>query len=53
MTVVNTGTADLTLGNLASTDPLVAPFSVLPASDNCSGALLAPTTNCTFTVSFV
>jgi len=52
LTVSNVGSADLTLGNVAAADPLAAPFSVLPASDGCSGAVLPPSDSCSFTVRF-
>ena len=48
MTVTNTGTADLVLGVIGSTDPLTAPFSI--TEDTCSGQTMAPTRTCALTV---
>ncbi|KAF0218337.1 MAG: polymorphic outer membrane [Geobacteraceae bacterium] len=50
ITVTNTGTANLVIGTIASTDPLAAPFSI--TGNTCSGASLAPAATCTLTVRF-
>lgn len=50
VTVANSGTATLTLGAVASANPLAAPFAV--QSDACSGQALPPAGNCTFEVVF-
>jgi len=50
VTVINDGNADLILGNIAVTDSLAAPFTIL--NDNCSGQTVVPATNCTFDVRF-
>ncbi|MCW9013180.1 MAG: choice-of-anchor D domain-containing protein [Gammaproteobacteria bacterium] len=50
ITVTNTGTADLTIGQIAQIDSLVNPFAFL--LDTCSGLVLQPSTYCTINVSF-
>lgn len=50
VTVTNGGNADLAVGNVATANPLVAPFSVV--NDNCSTQTITPTASCTFTVRF-
>lgn len=50
LTVTNDGIADLTLGNIAMLNPLLAPFSIL--NDLCSGMILNPAGSCAFTVEF-
>jgi ASPM-SPD-2-Hydin domain-containing protein/HYDIN/CFA65/VesB family protein len=50
ITVTNNGTANLVVGQIASVDPLVSPFSIL--SDTCSGKTIAPAAACTLTVHF-
>jgi hypothetical protein len=40
VTVTNSGNANLMIGNIAQSDPLSAPFSIL--SDYCSGKTIAP-----------
>lgn len=50
VTVVNIGTADLVLGQVAQADPLAAPFSV--QGDSCSGQTLAPGGGCTIGLRF-
>ncbi len=50
ITVTNDGNADLVLGSIAVTNPVVAPFSIL--NDNCSAQTLTPAANCNFTVRF-
>jgi Ca-activated chloride channel family protein len=48
--VTNTGTGSLRLAQLASANPLAAPFSVF--DDNCSGVSLAPNASCSVVVRF-
>jgi len=50
VTVTNDGNASLTLGQVATLNPLVAPFSVI--NDTCSGQALAPLDDCSFEVLF-
>ena len=50
ITVTNDGNASLTLGQVATLNPLVAPFSVI--NDTCSNQVLAPLDGCTFDVRF-
>ncbi len=50
VTVTNTGTANLLLGAVGSTDPLAAPFS--KTADTCSNQTIAPSASCTMTISF-
>ncbi len=52
VTVTNSGTANLVIGNLASGDALAAPFSLPAANDTCSGATVLATQTCTFDVRF-
>jgi CSLREA domain-containing protein len=48
--ISNSGTADLTLGNIAQADPLSSPFRIL--TDGCSGKTIASFANCTLTLRF-
>jgi hypothetical protein len=50
VTVTNSGNANLIIGNIAQSNPLSAPFSIL--SDYCSGKTIAPSSNCTLIVRF-
>lgn len=50
VTVTNNGATDLGIGQVASLDPLAAPFSI--ASDGCSGTTLAPAASCQVSVRF-
>ncbi len=50
VTVTNSGTANLLVGAVGSTNPLAAPFSV--TNDTCSNQTIAPAASCTITVSF-
>ncbi len=50
VTVTNTGTANLLVGAIGSSDPLAAPFSL--TNDSCSNQTIAPSASCTMTVSF-
>lgn len=50
VTISNTGEVDLVIGNVATADPLAAPFSIV--ADACSGKSLAPGVDCTLTVRF-
>ena len=50
ITATNNGSADLVIGQIASTNPLAAPFSIL--SDTCSGKTIPPAASCTLTVRF-
>ncbi|MEO8224148.1 MAG: choice-of-anchor D domain-containing protein [Gammaproteobacteria bacterium] len=50
ITLTNSGTASLTVGQVATLNPLVAPFSV--SADTCSGQVLAPSATCTVQVRF-
>jgi hypothetical protein len=47
-TITNTGTANLIIGTITSTNP--AEFSI--QNDNCSGQTLAPSSSCTFQAVF-
>jgi len=48
--VTNGGNANLTLGQVATANPLVAPFSIL--ADNCSGQVVPAAGNCQVQVRF-
>jgi len=50
VTVSNTGNANLTIGQVASANGLLAPYSL--GTDNCSNQILAPTDSCTIQVQF-
>ncbi|MEN8263516.1 MAG: choice-of-anchor D domain-containing protein [Nitrospirota bacterium] len=50
VTVTNDGNANLTIGNIAQSNPTAAPFSIL--NNNCSGQTLSPSSSCTLTVRF-
>jgi hypothetical protein len=50
VTVRNTGTANLAIGNVGSANPLAAPFSV--KTDLCSNQTIAPAAACTITIAF-
>ena len=50
ITVTNNGSANLTVGQVASLDGLVAPFSL--GTDDCSNRVLAPAGACTVQVLF-
>jgi CSLREA domain-containing protein len=50
VTVTNDGTAPLVIGQIASANPLAAPFSIL--NDTCSVKTIAPAATCTLTVHF-
>ncbi|RLJ17326.1 hypothetical protein DJ030_14855 [bacterium endosymbiont of Escarpia laminata] len=50
VTVTNDGNADLILGNIAQTNPLAPPFSIL--NDNCSAQTLTPAANCSLSLRF-
>ena len=50
ITVTNTGTADLIVGQVAQSNPLSLPFS--KQNDTCSGQTLSPSAQCTITVRF-
>jgi len=50
ITVTNNGSADLVIGQIASANQLVAPFSI--QNDACSGKTVAPAAACTLTVRF-
>jgi VWFA-related protein len=49
-TIRNVGSSTLTLGQIAQTDPLAPPFSIV--NDNCSGTALTANKECPFTVLF-
>jgi len=50
VTLSNTGSADLTIGNVAQLNTLQTPFAMV--SDPCSGNTLAPTQSCVLRLSF-
>jgi len=50
VTVSNSGNADLVVGQIASANPLAAPFSI--TADTCSGQSIAPAGSCTLTIRF-
>ncbi len=50
VTISNDGNADLVIGNVAQTNVLATPFSVV--SDNCSGQTLTAAASCTLAVRF-
>ncbi len=50
VTVTNTGTANLVIGTVANSNPLVAPFTI--TADTCSGQTIAPSEICSLTVRF-
>ncbi len=50
VTISNTGNASLSVGTIASVNPLAPPFTI--ATDNCSGKSIAPGGSCTLTVRF-
>jgi VWFA-related protein len=49
-TIRNVGSSTLTIGQIAQTDPLAPPFSIL--NNNCSGNGLTANQTCTFNVRF-
>ena len=51
LTLKNSGTADLIIGNIAEANSLVSQFIL--DSDGCSGAVIAPDTECSFSVIFM
>ncbi len=51
VTVQNTGSARLTIGQIAQANPLAAPFSIV--SDDCSGRTVQPSAACSFKVQFM
>jgi outer membrane protein OmpA-like peptidoglycan-associated protein len=50
VTVANSGNADLIVGQVASVNPLAAPFTL--GTNTCSGQTVAPAAFCTFQVVF-
>lgn len=52
VTITNDGTANLTIGAIASADPLVISAFSIP-TDNCSNQTIAPAGSCTLTVRFL
>lgn len=46
----NNGNTEIPIGYIASTNPLLYPFSI--ESDTCSGQTIAPQSECNFTISF-
>jgi hypothetical protein len=50
VTVTNTGTANLLVGDVGSINPLAAPFSV--KTNTCSNQTIAPSASCTLTLAF-
>jgi Ca-activated chloride channel family protein len=50
ITIKNTGSANLAIGQIAKSNPLSAPFSI--SADNCSGAQVPPSKTCTLQVRF-
>ena len=50
LTVSNSGSADLTVSAVATTDTVDAPFAIV--ADSCTGAVLAPDASCTIDLSF-
>ncbi len=50
VTISNDGNADLLIGNIATQNILIAPFSIL--NNTCSSTTVVPAANCTFTVRF-
>jgi len=51
LTIVNSGTADLIIGNIAEANTLVSQFTL--DSDGCSGAVITPDAECSFSVIFM
>ncbi|PLX91582.1 MAG: hypothetical protein C0619_07240, partial [Desulfuromonas sp.] len=52
LTVVNSGNADLIVGDIALTNPLVAPYELVTALDTCSNQTLTPASSCSITVRY-
>ena len=50
VTVSNSGNANLAIDQIASANPLAAPFSI--TADHCTGVALLPAESCTLTVRF-
>ena len=50
VTIQNTGSARLTIGQIAQANPLAPPFSIV--SDDCSGRTVQPSAACSFKVQF-
>lgn len=46
----NTGAANLVIGQIAESDPVALPFSIV--GDNCSGRSFSPAESCTITIRF-
>ena len=51
ISIVNNGSADLDIGNIAQSNQIGLPFSIL--GDNCSGQTVIASSNCTLTVRFL
>lgn len=52
LTISNTGNANLTISEIALSNPLAAPFELLSPQDSCSHKTLVPKTSCTVTFRF-
>jgi len=52
LTLSNTGDADLAVFQLASANPLAAPFSLVAGQDGCSNQTLGPAMGCTVVVRY-
>jgi VWFA-related protein len=50
ISIQNTGSGSLTIGQIAQADPLAPPFSIV--SDACSGQTVQPSAECSFNVRF-
>ena len=50
VTITNNGNADLVIGNIAQSDPVASPFSII--NDYCSGRSISPSSHCTFMVRY-
>ena len=50
ITISNEGGANLDIGQIASSDPLTAPVSIM--NERCSNQVVLPAANCSFTVRF-
>jgi len=52
ISISNTGTANLSIGDIALQNPLDIPYEFRLAQDHCSGETIAPSLSCTISVRF-
>ena len=52
ITVTNSGTAELVIGDLVAANPAIAPFATVSGNDACSAQTLTPSSSCSVQVRF-